>query len=68
MTKEQELSIAQEKGELIKKALKIIHELAENSIADIDLEHMSEDNIILQDLVIESRGLKSSRWWDDLIK
>ncbi len=56
---------ALEKGKLIKDALKIVDELAENNLADID-GHITENDFDyekLQDLIIKARTLKNNRWW-----
>lgn len=45
-----------EKRELLKKALKIVNELAE---VDYDVD---EDELV--DLIAEAKKLKKSRWWD----
>ena len=57
---------ALEKGKLIKNALKIIDELAENDLVDIDQETYSEDDFDvdkLQRLIVKARDLKRNRWW-----
>ena len=57
---------ALEKGKLIKNALKIVDELAENDLADLDQETYHEDDFDvnkLQKLIIKARDLKRNRWW-----
>jgi hypothetical protein len=56
---------ALEKGKLIKKALKIVDELAKNDLADIDGDFKISDFDYekLQDLIIKARELKKNRWW-----
>lgn len=69
MTEEQELGIAQSKGELIRNALLIIDKLANSSIADCDgCDIDSDEFLILQDLVIKARGIKRDSWWQHLVK
>ena len=57
---------ALEKGDLLKKALLIINQLAENELADIDGDFSINDFDYeeLQKLIIKARVLKKNRWWD----
>ncbi|MFA5366401.1 MAG: hypothetical protein WC333_00560 [Dehalococcoidia bacterium] len=57
---------ALEKGRLIKNALKIVDELAESDLADIDGDVITSNDFDapkLQDLIVKARGLKKDRWW-----
>jgi hypothetical protein len=56
---------ALEKGGLIKDALKIVDELAESDLADIDGNITSDDFDFsgLQKLIVKARSLKKNRWW-----
>lgn len=57
---------SREKGGLLKDALHIVNELAENNLGDIDgeLDVNNFDWEQLQDLIIKARKLKKNRWWD----
>lgn len=68
---ELQLFEAHEKGILLREAIKIINELAENNIADEDNEYDETlDNVLspLKKLILKSRTLKNARWWDLLFK
>lgn len=55
-----------EKGKLIKDALILVSQLAENDLADIDGNFDIEDfdYNTLQKLIVKARDLKRNRWWD----
>ena len=57
---------AYEKGKLIKDALHIINDLADNDLGDVDgdIDISDFDWEGLQDLIIKARKLKRNRWWD----
>lgn len=54
-----------EKGRLLKNALKIVDELADNDLGDIDGEFTSDDFDYekLQKLILKARTLKKNRLW-----
>ncbi len=54
-----------EKAELIKKAVKLVDELAESDLGDIDGDFTSNDFDfeMLQKLIIKARKLKRSTFW-----
>lgn len=55
-----------EKGKLIKDALHIVNDLADNDLGDIDgnFDRDDFDWEELQNLIVKARELKKSRWWD----
>lgn len=55
-----------EKGKLIKDALHIVNDLADNDLGDIDGDFNKDDFDWeeLQNLIVKARELKKSRWWD----
>lgn len=55
-----------EKGKILKEALLIVNQLAENDLADIDGNFDSNDFEYdeLQKLIVKARELKKNRWWD----
>ena len=67
LSEEHLLGIAQEKGKIIMQALVIINKLADSDIADTDGGDCG-DIESLKELIIKARGLKTARWWDEMIK
>ena len=55
-----------EKGELLIKAIELINNLAKSGFADTDSEDDSEELNELKSLIVKSRTLTNSRWWDSL--
>ena len=60
------MSVESEKSNLLKDALKLVNQLANNDLADVDGDITLDDFDWeeLQRLIIKARSLKKNKWWD----